>query len=257
MSATLAKCPCNHCSGHIEFETQHAGDDAPCPHCGLDTRLFIPVAQTVLVPPIPVRGTSGGGTTTNLAVTINKQHGPLYYLAFVVCTLMVIGVFGVLSLFIILPVMARHSARAQQNTNQRISAALGASAPAAATVDLAREKLDYIQSHIQIYAIQSRYYESVLDGKLPGVEFKIKNTGDKTLKRIEVTVYFLDAAGKPIAEENYYPVSSGTYSGGHDPLKPGYIWQIESGKFYSAKAVPSEWSEGKVTVKIANIEFAD
>jgi DNA-directed RNA polymerase subunit RPC12/RpoP len=34
-------CECNHCSGHIEFEAENAGETVACPHCGLDTVLFI------------------------------------------------------------------------------------------------------------------------------------------------------------------------------------------------------------------------
>jgi len=37
-----AKCPCNQCSQKIEFEAEHAGETIQCPHCGMDTVLFIP-----------------------------------------------------------------------------------------------------------------------------------------------------------------------------------------------------------------------
>jgi hypothetical protein len=35
-------CPCNNCSGHIEFPADGVGQTVPCPHCGLDTVLFRP-----------------------------------------------------------------------------------------------------------------------------------------------------------------------------------------------------------------------
>lgn len=35
-------CTCNNCSGHLEFEASHASETIQCPHCGLDTVLFIP-----------------------------------------------------------------------------------------------------------------------------------------------------------------------------------------------------------------------
>jgi hypothetical protein len=38
----FGKCLCNHCSGHIEFDSEHAGQLVTCPHCGLETKLFIP-----------------------------------------------------------------------------------------------------------------------------------------------------------------------------------------------------------------------
>lgn len=42
MNANLVKCHCNNCSEHIEFESDQAGTRATCPHCGLDTLLYIP-----------------------------------------------------------------------------------------------------------------------------------------------------------------------------------------------------------------------
>jgi DNA-directed RNA polymerase subunit RPC12/RpoP len=40
-------CPCNVCSAHLEFETDHAGTTIQCPHCNAETVLFVP-------PPAPV-----------------------------------------------------------------------------------------------------------------------------------------------------------------------------------------------------------
>jgi hypothetical protein len=112
---------------------------------------------------------------------------------------------------------------------------------------------------IEIYDLKSRYYESRLDGRVPGVEFKLKNNGDRELNRVEVTVYFKDASGAVIVEESYLPVFVSEYSFRDDnkPLKPGYIWQIEKGRFYVAKSVPSEWKEGAMTAEVTKIEFAD
>jgi DNA-directed RNA polymerase subunit RPC12/RpoP len=39
-------CPCNNCSENLEFEESAAGETVKCPHCGVDTVLFIP--------PVPV-----------------------------------------------------------------------------------------------------------------------------------------------------------------------------------------------------------
>jgi hypothetical protein len=36
------KCPCQNCNENIEFESEHAGQTASCPHCGMDTILFVP-----------------------------------------------------------------------------------------------------------------------------------------------------------------------------------------------------------------------
>jgi len=37
-----AKCPCLHCDSHIEFEVSRAGEIVACPHCGIETTLFVP-----------------------------------------------------------------------------------------------------------------------------------------------------------------------------------------------------------------------
>lgn len=121
----------------------------------------------------------------------------------------------------------------------------------------AKENAAYIDN-VKLYDLKAGYFESILDGKVPGVTFKLKNDGTKTLNRVKVAVYFKDMNGSIIAEESYLPVFVSNYSFRTDnkPLKPGYIWQIERGKFYSAKSVPSEWAEGSVGAKIIEIEIA-
>jgi DNA-directed RNA polymerase subunit RPC12/RpoP len=37
-----AKCKCNNCSEWLEFDTSQAGSTIQCPHCGMDTILFVP-----------------------------------------------------------------------------------------------------------------------------------------------------------------------------------------------------------------------
>jgi DNA-directed RNA polymerase subunit RPC12/RpoP len=38
----MSTCTCNICSGAIEFESSKAGQTIQCPHCGIETILFIP-----------------------------------------------------------------------------------------------------------------------------------------------------------------------------------------------------------------------
>ena len=117
----------------------------------------------------------------------------------------------------------------------------------------------YIAGNIELYEFEAKYMDSVLDGLVPGVTFKIKNNGGRTLDRVEVVVLFKDASGSVIAEEDYFPifVSEFNLSGDTKPLKPGYIWQQERGKFFAAKSVPSEWKEGAAEIKIVDIRFQD
>ncbi|WP_205481586.1 hypothetical protein [Sphingomonas arenae] len=120
------------------------------------------------------------------------------------------------------------------------------------------EEAAYIRTNLRLYDLQAKYYDSMLDGRIPGVDFKIKNLGNRTLNGVTVRVVFQDAEGKPIAEEEYNPVlvTENNFMGDNTPLRPNYIWQNEPDKFYQAKSVPSEWAEGKATATITDIEFA-
>jgi hypothetical protein len=119
-----------------------------------------------------------------------------------------------------------------------------------------KKKQDYFKN-LQIYDFKTHYYSSFGEGRIPGVEFKIKNNGSETLKKVKVTVYFKDAKGNTIAEEDYTPVlvSNFNFMSDNKPLKPNYIWQMERGKFLSAKSVPSEWKEGAAEIQIKDLEF--
>jgi hypothetical protein len=45
-----AKCNCQHCGGHIAFPSEAAGQMIECPHCNLETLLFIPPAAILPKP---------------------------------------------------------------------------------------------------------------------------------------------------------------------------------------------------------------
>lgn len=49
----LVKCLCNHCSAYLEFESSEAGKRVDCPHCGMETLLYVPQAS----PPQPPQAT--------------------------------------------------------------------------------------------------------------------------------------------------------------------------------------------------------
>ena len=120
-------------------------------------------------------------------------------------------------------------------------------------------KAAYIAEHLELYDVSAKYMDSLLDGRVAGVLFKLRNKGERSLAKVEVTVYFKDQNGNVIAEEEYTPVlvSEFSFSGDNKPLKPGYVWQMEKGKFYAAKSVPSEWKEGSVAASITEIRFTE
>ena len=116
------------------------------------------------------------------------------------------------------------------------------------------EQQKYLENKIQLYDLNAEYYDTFLEDNIPGVTFKLKNNGERTLTEISVTVYFKDSEGNVIFEEDYNPVLISDYSD-DKPLKPNYIWSLNKDKFYKAESVPSEWEEGEVSAKITDIEF--
>ncbi|MEZ5462328.1 hypothetical protein [Dokdonella sp.] len=124
------------------------------------------------------------------------------------------------------------------------------------SVEAAENASEYA-TKLKIYDWTAKYHSSLTDGRIPGVTFKIKNEGDKTVSELKVVVYFQDAEGNTIAEEEFYPILDGTFSVSRNngPLKPGYVWQQEPNRFFAAKQVPSEWKEGATTVAIAEVKF--
>lgn len=85
------------------------------------------------------------------------------------------------------------------------------------------------------------------------VEGKLRNTGDRSLDVVEITIYFLDSAGNRIGEEQYYPVNTMAYSGDDSPLRPNYVrdwgYVVESD-------APSDWDK-TVEVAVTDVEFSD
>ena len=72
-------CPCNICSRGLEFDPAHAGETIQCPHCGMETVLFIPKAT--VSPLIFTSETQSSGqqppqiTKTVIATTGNEISG--------------------------------------------------------------------------------------------------------------------------------------------------------------------------------------
>jgi DNA-directed RNA polymerase subunit M/transcription elongation factor TFIIS len=120
-----------------------------------------------------------------------------------------------------------------------------------------REESDYIKNHVRLYAFEAKYITRRRDSTVPGVSFKIKNDGEKTLYEVNVTVYFKDAEGNIVAEDDFSPVNRFGFisDGDSGPLKPGYIWQPERGKFYVCESVPSEWDPGNAEIEITGVSF--
>ena len=86
-----------------------------------------------------------------------------------------------------------------------------------------------------------------------GVFGEVKNTGDRTLKAVEITVYCLGPDGKPVFEKTYHPVlvSELGFGESNQPLKPGYS------RTFGVKLddAPSDWDKKNIDVKVSQVEF--
>ena len=99
-------------------------------------------------------------------------------------------------------------------TNEKLalykSEFIGASGTPSLSENLSVED-EYIANFIDVYDINAKYFNAILDGKIPGIEFKIKNKGVKTVTDIKIVFYFKDSKDNIIFEDYYYPLA-GSYS---------------------------------------------
>ena len=90
-------------------------------------------------------------------------------------------------------------------------------------------------------------------GDRHGVFGELKNRGDRTLREVEITVYFLDKEGNVVHEETFRPVSATDNPFAENPsLKPNYARKFG----YRVDGAPSDWAK-KVKVAVTDVEFQD
>lgn len=121
------------------------------------------------------------------------------------------------------------------------------------------EKERYIKRELDVFALHTEYMASMIDDNLPGVTFKLRNSGDRSVKLVEVTVFFQNVNNDVIYKTAFKPIVDSPFSFGENsgPLQPGEVWKMGNGRFYGAKSVPAEWLEGAAYAKVTHIEFAD
>jgi hypothetical protein len=117
----------------------------------------------------------------------------------------------------------------------------------AATID-ATEREAYV-SKLVLSKVMAKPATDSSGDRLAIVSGEIKNTGERTLRRVQVMIYFLDKDGRRVHEEASHPVLSGGSFGSATPLRANYTREF-SGGF----KVPSEWA-GEVNLKVTEIEF--
>jgi len=108
------------------------------------------------------------------------------------------------------------------------------------------------QAYIMKVIVLSSSVEPIYGGSM-AVFAVIKNTGDRTLKMLEIVISFLDAQKNTVSEKSFRPVAVGMSASADEnkPLKPG-----ETRKFgVRADDLPAEWDK-TVSIRISDLQFA-
>jgi hypothetical protein len=121
-------------------------------------------------------------------------------------------------------------------------------APAAVAKEAEKEKADYV-AKVALSNITVRKIVDPHDRLMGLVSGVVKNTGDRPLSDVEVTINFLDRSNATTLETTYHPVSPGTR--GEGPLKAN-----SSRKWSAAIMVFEDWA-GKADVKVSRVQFSE
>lgn len=118
------------------------------------------------------------------------------------------------------------------------------------------EEMAYIDQ-IEVTEFIAKRIDTYTDQGIPAVRIGLKNHGDRSLDKVKVVVYFQNASGDTIYEEDFYPVLVSRFSiQNNKPLKPGYVMEMEQGRYFTTDSSLTAWKEGAVTMKITDIEFS-
>ena len=122
-----------------------------------------------------------------------------------------------------------------------------------AAIAIKEAKQQYIRDHLMLEHFRVGTGSRLGFGEPePAVFGTIRNHGDSTLTRVEITVYFLGADGKPIGEKQFSPVLVTQFSfSDKGPLKPGYVRDFG---YVVRDDAPSGWGR-KARAEITSIQF--
>lgn len=120
------------------------------------------------------------------------------------------------------------------------------------------EKMAYLEK-VEITEFVAKRISTYSKKETPAVRISLKNTGDRSLDRVKVVVYFNDKNGKTIFEEDYYPVNvrSISLSGNNKPLKPGYVKEMDKDRYYTIDSPLSDWEDGNAVAKVVDLDFTE
>lgn len=117
-----------------------------------------------------------------------------------------------------------------------------------------RAKQVYIAGSLVLSETSWELVTGSVEGQLvPKVIGKIRNTGDRTLKSLNVTAYLLDASRQPIYETSYPVVFPGGIAANSQPLRPNYVRDFE----FHVSDGPKDWTGPDINVEVTRIEFEE
>lgn len=123
------------------------------------------------------------------------------------------------------------------------------------------DKAVYIKNHLELKDFEAKDYRAEnADAALPGVRFKISNTGDKTLAQVWIQVTFLDASGREVSREKFDPLNDFWSKGQERILRPGETWRFDEKAYYrsdiTSASWQNDWQAGQARAEIVDVVFA-
>jgi hypothetical protein len=83
------------------------------------------------------------------------------------------------------------------------------------------------------------------------VSFGVKNTGDRAVSGLTVTVYLVDTNGAVCHREKIVPFNNQTNA----PLLPGQTWDCDLNNPFIIAGVPDEWQGGYDYSQVTDMQF--
>jgi hypothetical protein len=117
------------------------------------------------------------------------------------------------------------------------------------------EKQQYIDQHVEIFDVVSKYFNGYgEDPGEPGLQYAVKNRGPQTIGMLYLTFYFIDKEGLRFGEHSLDALHVGW--GERELLKPNYTKRTEKNKFIPLGNLGEEWS-GELEYEVTKIVFAE
>lgn len=112
------------------------------------------------------------------------------------------------------------------------------------------EQQKYIEENIELVDFTVKEYESY-SGKAPGIaDISIKNNGDKDIVSLKLQLDFLSETGEILDSKNM--VILGSFD---EPIKAGYSWKMEDGRFFEIENLNDSVNLEKVDVWICDAQL--